>query len=351
LPDKYIDSAFLDRLHAYNPGWEVAPIRNELFTNGYGFVVDYVAEILKHLRNEDFTGLYKKHFEITSELSTRDQTGFEKTFSGLMKILYPDGKASAGEMEELLVFAMEARRRVREHILRIDDTFKRHEFVYRPLNSGSPVTVQTPEEIQYPALAEPKVKPPEQASAEPGGVGVEEAKAAAAAAAERAPDGAAQPGHVVVPENTKGWSYRRLFALHLKGACKIRINDPYVRQFFQVRNLMEFLHMVHDLVPEGDEVAIQLVTQSDPETCVRQAENLDQMVNTFNGSRIAFSWELDHSPNFHARSISTDTGWKITIDRGLDLFQKFESGPFSIEQAIQECRLTRGAEISYLRSE
>jgi len=109
--------------------------------------------------------------------------------------------------------------------------------------------------------------------------------------------------------------------------------------------------MVHDLVPEGDEVAIHLVTQSDSETCVRQAENLDQMVSTFNGSRIAFTWELDHSPNFHARSISTDTGWKITIDRGLDLFQKFESGPFSIEQAIQECRLTRGAEISYLRAE
>ena len=351
LPDKYIDSAFLDRIHAYNPGWEVAPIRNELFTNGYGFVVDYVAEILKHLRNEDFTGLYKKHFEVTSELSTRDQTGFEKTFSGLMKILYPDGNAVAGEVEELLVFAMEARRRVREHILRIDDTFKRHEFIYRPLNGGSSVTVQTPEEIQYPTFAEPRVKLPEQASTEPGGVAVEEAKAASAVAAERTPDCAAQPGHLVVPENTKGWSYRRLFALHLKGASKIRISDPYVRQFFQVRNLMEFLHMVHDLVPEGDEVAIHLVTQSDSETCVRQAENLDQMVSTFNGSRIAFTWELDHSPNFHARSISTDTGWKITIDRGLDLFQKFESGPFSIEQAIQECRLTRGAEISYLRAE
>jgi ATP-dependent Lon protease len=351
LPDKYIDSAFLDRIHAYNPGWEVAPVRNELFTNGYGFVVDYVAEILKHLRNEDFTGLYKKHFEVTSELSTRDQTGFEKTFSGLMKILYPDGKAVAGEIEELLVFAMEARRRVREHILRIDDTFKRHDFIYRPLNGGSSVTVQTPEEIQYPTFAEPRVKSPEQASTEPGGVAVEEAKAASAEAAERTPDCAAQPGHLVVPENTKGWSYRRLFALHLKGASKIRISDPYVRQFFQVRNLMEFLHMVHDLVPEGDEVAIHLVTQSDSETCVRQAENLDQMLSTFNESRIAFTWELDHSPNFHARSISTDTGWKITIDRGLDLFQKFESGPFSIEQAIQECRLTRGAEISYLRAE
>jgi hypothetical protein len=70
LPDKYINAAFLDRIHAYNPGGEVAPIRHEMFTNGYGFVVDYIAEVLKHLRTEDFTGAYKKYFEITSEVST-----------------------------------------------------------------------------------------------------------------------------------------------------------------------------------------------------------------------------------------------------------------------------------------
>ena len=63
------------------------------------FVVDYIAEVLKHLRTEDFTGLYKKHFEVTSEVSTRDQTGFEKTFSGLMKIVYPHAEATPAEIE------------------------------------------------------------------------------------------------------------------------------------------------------------------------------------------------------------------------------------------------------------
>ena len=87
-------------------------------------MVDYIAEVLKHLRTEDFTSAYKKHFEIVSEVSTRDQTGFEKTFSGLMKILFPDGKATSDECAELLSFAIEGRRRVREHILRIDDTFR-----------------------------------------------------------------------------------------------------------------------------------------------------------------------------------------------------------------------------------
>lgn len=356
LPDKYIDSAFLDRIHAFNPGWEVAPVRHELFTNGYGFVVDFIAEVLKHLRSEDFTGAYKKYFEVASEVSTRDQTGFEKTFSGLMKLLFPAGNATQAEVEEMLSFSMEGRRRVREHILRIDDTFKRNDFKYRPLAGGATVTVLTPEEIQYPEFSGPRLVPVEGESTQ--------AAASGAALNLDFDDGIAsesivpaksdkptelQPGHIVIPENTKGWSYRRLFAQHLKGARQITVSDPYVRHFFQARNFMEFLQMIHDLVPEGDEAAVHLITQSDLDTCVRQEEHLNQMVNAFTGSRVAFSWELNHSSSFHARSIVTDTGWKITIDRGLDMFQKFESGPFSVEQAIQEARLTRGAEVSYVR--
>jgi ATP-dependent Lon protease len=349
LPDKYIDSAFLDRLHAYNPGWEVSPVRGELFTNGYGFIVDYIAEILKHLRTEDFTSLYQDHFEIVSEVSTRDQTGFEKTFSGLMKILHPDGKATPGEIEELLHFSMECRRRVREHILRIDDTFSRHDFAFRPVGGGETVTVLTPEEIQYPAFAAPRLipQPGEQTTAETaidrdGISGTVDTETSTVTAGP-------ETGHLVVPENSKGWSYHRLFSAHLKGASEVTIRDPYVRMFFQARNLMEFLQMIHHLVEEGDEVKVHLVTQSDLDTCVKQEENLNQIAEAFTGSRVSFSWELDHSPNFHARSIVTDTGWKIVLDRGMDIFQKFESGPFSLEQAVQEARLTRGVEVTFLR--
>ena len=346
LPDKYIDSAFLDRIHAYNPGWEVAPIRHELFTSGYGFVVDYIAEVLKHLRTEDFTGAYKKHFDITEEVSTRDQTGFEKTFSGFMKILFPDGNATAEEMEELLSFAMESRRRVREHIIRIDDTFKHHDFIYRRRSTGNSVRVLTPEERQYPSFTSPKSNVP--GATEP----VEPAQPESAPTATTVSvtiEAPLEPAHVVVPENTKGWSYKRLFARYLKGARKITVADPYIRYFYQVRNMLEFLQVVHELVPDGDEMEVRLITKSDPETCERQDEYLNELVTSFSGSRISFSWELDHNPNFHARSITTDTGWKITIDRGLDIFQKYESGPFSVEQAIQEARLTRGAELNYIK--
>ena len=348
LPDKYIDSAFLDRLHAYSPGWEVSPVRGELFTSGYGFIVDYIAEILKHLRSEDLTSSYKDHFEVTSEVSIRDQTGFEKTFSGLMKIIHPHGGATPEEIRELLHFSMECRRRVREHILRIDDTFKRHDFSFRSLASGEKVTVVTAEEIQYPAFSAPRLIPhlgdlPEQINeteTQPEAMPVAVAAVAAALP---------ETGHVVVPENSKGWSYKRLFASHLSGASEITIRDPYVRMFFQVRNLMELLQMVHEIVEDGDEVKVHLVTQSDADSCVKQEENLNQLVDSFTGSRVAFSWEFDHSTNFHARNITTDTGWKITLDRGLDIFQKYETGPFSLAQAMQEARLTRGVEVTFLR--
>ena len=349
LPDKYIDSAFLDRLHAYSPGWEVSPVRGELFTSGYGFIVDYIAEILKHLRSEDFTSSYKEHFEITSEVSIRDQTGFEKTFSGLMKIIYPHGEATPEEMRELLQFSMECRRRVREHILRIDDTFKRHDFIYRSIATGEKVTVVTPEEIQYPAFSQPRLIPKLEDLPEHDESLNEPAAQADAAPLPAHAEASAETGHVVVPENSKGWSYKRLFAPHLKGAGEITIRDPYVRMFFQVRNLMEFLQMVHETVEEGDEVRVHLVTQSDPESCVKQEENLNQLVDSFTGSKVAFSWEFDHGTNFHARNITTDTGWKITMDRGLDIFQKYETGPFSLEQAMQEARLTRGVEVTYLK--
>ncbi len=350
LPDKYIDSAFLDRIHAYNPGWEVAPIRHELFTNGYGFVVDYIAEVLKHLRTEDFTGAYKHHFKITSEVSTRDQTGFEKTFSGLMKILFPDGKATPQEIEELLAFSMEARRRVREHILRVDDTFKRHDFNYQPLSGGATVTVLTPEEVQYPTFAGPR---PESATedvvAPESPAGMYAAELPSQIKVGRLGSDEPQPGHVVVPENTKGWSYRRLFSKHLTGARQITVLDPYVRVFWQIRNFIELVQLIHDLTPVGEETKIRLRTKSDPDRCVEQDENLRRIQDSCTGSRVSVEYDYDTSDAFHARSITTDTGWKISLDRGLDIFQRYEFSPFSLSAGVQDERLTKAFEVTYLR--
>jgi ATP-dependent Lon protease len=114
--------------------------------------------------------------------------------------------------------------------------------------------------------------------------------------------------------------------------------------------MMEFLEMVHQLVPEGDQIEVKLVTKSDTERCVEQDEGLRKMEESFVGSKVSFSFEYDNSDSFHARSISTDTEWKITLDRGLDIFQRYDMSPFSLAGKVQEERQCKAFEVTYLRS-
>lgn len=336
LPEKYIDSAFLDRLHAYLPGWEVSPIQNDLFTSGYGLIVDYFAEILRHLRTLDFAHLYDAHFDLSPEITTRDRDGIRKTFAGLMKILYPHQESTRDELQELLEFAMECRKRVKDHILRIDDTFAPVDFALSRRGQSGSKPILTAEEVRYPEFGKPILnsnvidEPSELVPAQPVPTAV-------------------LPNHVIVPENVTGYSYRRLFADHLRGARSILVNDPYIRSFWQIRNCLELLQLIHELVPEGDEATFRLVTRHDEADTARQERDLEQVATTVANSRVAFTFDFDDRPHFHARSIETDTGWKITLDRGLDIFQKYEMGMLSLAALSQEHRLTKGCEVTYLR--
>ena len=85
LPKVYYDTAFLDRVHIYLPGWEISKLRNEMFTSGYGFIVDYLAEILKELRKDDFGPKLYDHAELSLTLTTRDRDAISKTFSAEIK--------------------------------------------------------------------------------------------------------------------------------------------------------------------------------------------------------------------------------------------------------------------------
>lgn len=149
LPEKYRDSAFLDRIHFYIPGWEVEIIRGEMFSAGYGFVVDYLAEILRFLRNNDYSDRYKEHFTLSTDISTRDLDGINKTFSGLMKILFPHGEANLEEIQEIFEFSVEGRKRVKDQLMRIDPTYAEVRFEYTN-PSGEIRAVTTNEEVEYP---------------------------------------------------------------------------------------------------------------------------------------------------------------------------------------------------------
>jgi ATP-dependent Lon protease len=344
LPDKYIDSAFLDRLHCYNPGWESSPIRSELFTQGFGFIVDYLAEVLRHLRGRDYLHSYQQYFDLNPEITTRDRDGVQKTFSGLMKVLFPDGSCTKVEMEELLVLALEGRRRVKEQLLKLDETFTPVAFTYADRALGKTHPVLTLEEKQYPSFARRDGSEPSEDSLEASPTATEAIAPATASLHD------AQPGHLVVAENTKNYSYRRLFAAHLRGARVVTVVDPYVRAFWQVRNFMELVQLVRELTPEGEETKVKLVTKSDPDRCVEQDEGLRKIQESCVGSRVNVEYDYDANDTIHARSITTDTGWKISLDRGLDIFLRYEIGPFSLAASVQEERLTKGFEVTYLRT-
>jgi hypothetical protein len=151
LPAQYHDSAFLDRLHFYIPGWEVSIIRGEMFTQGFGFVVDYLAEILKSQRDFDLSRDYLPHFTLSENISTRDRDAIHKTFSGLMKIIHPHRKASEAEIQELLRFSIEGRKRVKDQLMRIDPTYEHVTFVYAG-QDGVERGVPTLEEEEYPEI-------------------------------------------------------------------------------------------------------------------------------------------------------------------------------------------------------
>ena len=113
------DSAFFDRIHYYLPGWEVPKFRPEHFTDRYGFIVDYFAEFLREMRKRSFSDNVFNYFKLGNNLNQRDVIAVKKTFSGLMKLVYPDENISKEEAQEILEYAMVGRRRVKEQLKKI----------------------------------------------------------------------------------------------------------------------------------------------------------------------------------------------------------------------------------------
>ena len=347
LPDKFYDSAFLDRIHFYIPGWEVSIIRGEMFSDGYGFVVDYLAEILRSLRNHDYSDRYTEHFSLSSDISTRDHDGINKTFSGLMKILFPGGGASKEEVEELLKFSIEGRKRVKDQLMRIDSTYGDVSFAY--LNSSEEVrTVATLEEKEYPDYYNKTAGQGENGTSkvsdsdDPQPVSSE----AEATVTESTP----KEKHLSFEENQKGISFDALLGPYLRGARKITVTDPYIRMFYQVRNFMEFLETVVKHKAQEEEMLVHLVTSQDEFKAEQQKEWFEKIKESSTSVGVEFTWEFDETGTIHARHVVTDHGWKILLDRGLDIFGHYEmNDAFTFENRLQKFRPCKAFEVTYIR--
>ncbi|MDQ3396366.1 MAG: protease Lon-related BREX system protein BrxL [Deinococcota bacterium] len=119
FPEAMIDTAFLDRFHAYLPGWEIPKFGPENFTVKYGFIVDYLAEWLREMRKRSFADAADGYFKLGNQLKQRDVQGVRKTLSGMLKLLFPDGNYSKQDLEDVLVYALKGRRRVKEQLKKL----------------------------------------------------------------------------------------------------------------------------------------------------------------------------------------------------------------------------------------
>src|SRR5436190_7557467 len=128
------DMAFLDRIHYYVPGWEIPKMRVEVFTDHYGFVVDYLVEALRELRKHNFTEAIDRHYSLGTHLNARDVKAVRKTVSGLVKLLYPHGELTGEELAELVEMALESRRRVKEQLKKMG-SFEYHQTSFSYINS------------------------------------------------------------------------------------------------------------------------------------------------------------------------------------------------------------------------
>ena len=352
LPQVYHDPAFIDRVHAYIPGWEMDIIRGDMFCTDFGFIVDYLAEALKAMRPLDLSGGWRDSFELHPSLSTRDRDGICKTYSGLMKIIFPNEEPTEDETAEILECALELRKRVKDSLYRIDETFDHVEFCYRR-KGGEWIGVHTLEEDEWPDFynaldlnaTDTPVRHEAPRQQTPTTANLPDSPAPEPAPAPQAHE--PREGFFTYRENKRGVSYEMLFGDHFEGASSIRIEDGYIRAFHQCRNLMELMEVViRHMDYSRDSPAVHLVTAVDDVNPQKQIEYLNRIREAVEPMDIDFTWEFaDH---LHARHFKVDDKWDITIDRGLDIWQKFDSNDaFSLEARMPDMRRVRQFEINY----
>lgn len=337
LPKDYYDTAFLDRIHAYLPGWEVQKLRNDMFTSDYGFIVDYLAEILKELRKEDRTNEYSKYFELSDTITTRDKTAIIKTFAGLAKVIYPHGELSEEDMKELLDFAIEGRKRVKLQLQKMDETFEEVDFSYTIKSNGKKIIIETLEVLEH--------LPPEQNIIP----FTDEEKFNSESIKSTLDNAKIQllGGQKIIRDNQAGISYDILFGAYLIGANDIKIIDPYIRLPYQLRNFMEVSKLISEKKDSETEVKLHLVTSNNLDYIDGAKDAFEQMTYSLESIGIIFTYEFDE--NIHDRSIELNNGWKIILGRGLDIWQK-TGGWFDVNEYIQEKRICKACEITFLKN-
>lgn len=349
IPTSFIKGAFLDRIHLYNPGWEIKMLKKNSFSKGYGLITDYIAAVLHELRNDDRTAVLNEYAKFDGSLSERDHLAIRKTFSGMMKLLYPDGKMTDQEAYELIDFAAESRKRVKDQLYVIDETFKAEpaHFKYINLKNGLEIQVETLERISNGnivcATSTTSSSEPESNECNETEVPADNNGTADMQTAKRPRIPLLQEKSMTFRMGQTGVSYEKLFAPYMKDAKVITVEDPYIRASWQIKNFMEFALMLINTRPV-DDLKLNLVTNEEEEKIPELIDKLNDIKDDLASYGIDFEYKLR---DFHDRCIKTDTGWTITLGRGLDMFEKYNT--FSIASSRQDMRKCKDFMVTFMK--
>lgn len=345
--------AFLDRIHVYNPGWEVKVLKKASFSAGYGLITDYISAILHEMRGIDYSAKLSKYAKFSGTLSERDHNAIRKTFSGFCKLIYPNGVMTDEEVKEIIDFAAESRKRVKDQLYIIDSTFcaEPAKFEYTWLPTGETVKVETLENLEY------HHKNVMEQKGETDDMEVE-CQDIMDSAVQAIPEHEKEqkrrprfkplvPKTISIRENQGGVTYKELFGDYLRLAKEIQVTDPFVRQPYQIDNLVDFIQMVKEVTSVQEIIKIHLSTQNDDD------EKVAEVIDCFNdltdellpmGIEFTYDFKADHD-----RIIRTDTGWTITMGRGLDIYEKFNR--FSLCRSNQQLRRCKAFNVAINKTE
>ena len=349
IPTAFIKGAFLDRIHLYNPGWEIKMLKKNSFSKGYGLITDYIAAVLHAMRNDDRTAVLNEYAKFDGSLSERDHLAIRKTFSGMMKLLYPDGRMTDQEAYELIDFAAESRKRVKDQLYVIDETFKAEpaHFKYINLKNGLEIQVETLERISNGHIesaasttssndTESNNNNEAEVTADNNGTDDQQTN--------KLPHiPLLQEKSMTFRMGQTGVSYEKLFAPYMRDAKVITVEDPYIRASWQIKNFMEFALMLINTRPV-DDLKLNLVTNEEEEKIPDLIDKLDDIKDDLASYGIDFEYKLR---DFHDRCIKTDTGWTISLGRGLDMFEKYNT--YSIASSRQDMRKCKECTITFIK--
>ena len=356
LPEAF-DLAVIDRIYNYIPGWEIPKIDDSAYNNNFGLITDYLSEALHYLfvHDSDYVGIVNARLRKGDNIEGRDNRALQKTISGFIKLLYPTGQPTDEEFDEIVEYAIEGRRRVKEQLnkRKPDEEYANINMSY--INAkGEKVVVYCPESkyseaTQNPRKADGCIVPTEEV---PNEVNVStdnvtsdnstEVNVTQELKDDIIPQGP-QPKSLDIRHGDTGYSYDNLFAEYLDGAKDIELQEPYLSNIYQLQNLTRFAEMIVKL---GTCKKFSLTTKicESIEDTQRLQIALEQLKAALADMGVEF--EYTFSDLIHARFIQSNNGWNISLDRGLHIYQApaqpknyFLMGSYDLE--LRPCKETK----------